>query len=496
MIKAEQGWQETDWESALKHAAAGMQTAIQGDGNNFGALASSSSTLEEFFLVQKLARALGSENIDFRLQQSDFRDEQTAGLPVSEMQVSDYENIDAALLVGSNIRKEQPLLALRLRQAVIRKQAKISSLNLIQYQQNFDLSQEVACDGPGLVTELASVANSVAEKSGKPLPQEVASLTNGGDFAETAQNLLDAGENGLIVVGANALQHPDASLIKSLAELVAQMSGAKLAILDAANSVAGHIAACKPGVNGMNARDMLESPRKAYLLMGCEPELDSINSASALNAMQNADFVIQVSAFKSEQVMKYADVLLPMTGFAESAGTFINCNGKLQNSNAAAPAKGEARPGWKILRVMGNFLSLDGFDYVSLEEVTSAVSVNTESLSPRSSDLQFPEQNWTPSSSLHRIPDMPMYRGESTLRNAPALQRTADNPAPAARINSQQADSLNLQEGKEVTIKNGQGKISLPVVIDSRIPANSIYISAGHAETVGLNGHCEVNLES
>ncbi|MEM7194190.1 MAG: NADH-quinone oxidoreductase subunit NuoG [Pseudomonadota bacterium] len=495
MIRDDSGWRETDWETALKHAAAGIRTALSGDGNEFGALAGYSASLEEFHLTKKLATALGSGHADFRSQQVDFRDDPICGLPVSEMPIADYDQLSAALLVGSNVRKEQPLLSIRLRTAVVKNQAAVSCINVMDYPMNFDLLESQTTSHSDLVTAVASIAKTVALKTDKTLPDSIDALAGRQIFESTAEKLLSAEGNALVLVGANAQQHPDASVIKAICEWISEACDARLAVLAPGNAVAGYLAGCLPSTSGLNSQSMLTNPRKAYLLVHTDPELDNIDGKVALNAMQAAHFVVQVSPFKNNLAMQYADVLLPAAGFAEASGTYVNCNAKQQAAQAAAPSKNDARPGWKILRVLGNFLELEGFDYVSLEDVTQAVSIKEAACSPRMREWQMMEPVSSSHSGLFRIADMPMYRGDITVRHAPALQITADNPRPAARLNRNTADDLQFDEGMSVKVKNCSGEVALPVAFDDRVPEGAVYVPAGFVETAMLGGQVPVTLE-
>ncbi len=491
MVKGEHGWQETDWKSALDHAAVGIREVLSSAGAaGFGALAAAGSTLEEFFLLQNLTRRLGSDNVDFRLQQSDFRDDAHAVLPCSETPIVEYETVKAALLVGSNIRKEQPLLALRLRHAVVKNHARISSLNLLDYALNFDLCERATCAPSRLVAQLAALALAVGEQTQTPVPAAIAGLAGDNGLPQTAENLLQAAQQGLIVVGANAQQHADASVIKGICEWMAEACGCRLAVLPAANSVAGHLANCLPGNNGMNAQQMLSDPRQAYLLFNSEPELDSIDGKQALQALRSARFVVQISPFKSQTAMDYADVLLPLAGFAETAGTFVNCQLTAQQAKAAAPPPGEARPGWKILRVLANFLELPGFDYLSLEQVSAEIPLppgRTPCARARNRQIAPARVvDAVAAGQLARIADMPMYRGEATLRHAAELQQTADNAPPAAHLNHATAAQSALLGAARVVVGGDSGSVTLPLVLDRRVPDNCVYIPVGCMQAVEL----------
>ncbi len=501
------GWREVNWETALKYATSGFDTAVSASSaDRIGGLACPSSTLEEFHLFQKLIRAMGSHNVDHRLQQIDFRDDSIAPVfPASELNIADYSHLEAGLLIGANIRKEQPLLSLRLREATLKNDAKISAMGVINYEMNFDLSETVISDPGALLgnlASLASLASEVCKLTQGSLPNQLASLIGadaGNDPAiSNIANELFSREKTLIILGATAQSHKDASIIRFIAQWICESTDSKLAILPQANGAAGWIANCIPGNLGKNTVEMLTSDLKAYLLMGCEPDLDHVDGQQALNAMTAADFVVQISAFKSTVAMEYADVLLPMTPFTETTGTFINCEGKIQKSAVAAPPKEDARPAWKILRVLGNFMELPGFDQVTLADVTAEVSLDQLTPSARTTSPEMDTSLiYHHTSGLQRISDTPMYRTEATLRHANALQKTADNPFPAAGLNQRMLEKYGLSDSNSALVKTveGNSEIHLTIRLDNRVPDGCVYIPTGHVETAPLGVRTSVSLE-
>ena len=533
MVKERGQWKQVSWEEALKRASAAVKKVVDRDPAQFAALAGYTATLEEYYLLQKLTRALGSHNIDHRLQQTDFRDDPIApAFPASELPIAQFEQVKAALLVGSNLRKEQPLLALRLRVAVRNEGACIGIVNPIAYRQNFDAHADIAA-GADLAGHVAAIAAEVAKAAKVKLPQAIAEwskrVTHSSarqSSAEVARRLVeaggknnggndgDSGGGGVVIVGALTQQHADASVIKAIAQWICETSGARLAILPPGNSAAAWLAGCVPHRDnhaavesgGDNAAEIFSKPRRAYLLMATDPQLDGIDGRSADAALKNADCVVCMTAYQNDAMRVHADVLLPMAAFTESAGTFINCEGRAQHANAAAAPLGEARPAWKILRVLGNFLDLDGFEFMSLNEVRDAVGVDlSDAPASWSSSCRAHLQDWqmpTPTAQngkgarfLMRLLDVPIYRGDQTVRNAKALQATADNPPPAVRVNHAMIDSLKLTDGEKVLVKNGKGAATLPIYADDRVPADCAYVPCGYADTIALGGHGRIALE-
>ena len=517
MIKDDGEWKETTWEEALQHACDGLRTVIESGGaDDLGALAGYTSTLEEYYLLQKLVRALGGGNIDHRVQQSDFRDDAVApAFPASELPIKQFDDLKAALLVGSNIRKEQPLLALRLRHATRKNGARISAISPLAYQQNFAAETMISA-GAELPAHLANVAAEIAAAGGVDLPGEIQPWVDSTQPAAPgiAQSLTEAGTAGVVVIGALAQQHADASVLKAIAQWICQVAGSRLAILPPGNSAAAWQAGCLPHRDaagaavaspGYDAAAMFDNPRRAYLLLATDPELDGINGKTAGDALRNAEFVVRITAYKSESAMAGADVLLPMAAFTEAAGTFINCEGRVQQAEVAASPHGESRPAWKILRVLGNFLDLPGFDYVSLDQVTADINLDSSkpdsinpgapAISARMGTWPLPRPRPGGSGGVRRLLDLPMYRGDQIVRNAPALQKTADNPPPSAQMSQAMIDHLGLAAGDRVIVRNGDGRATLPLRADQRIPHNCVYVPAGYAETAGLGGPGRVTVE-
>lgn len=506
MIKESGGWKEVHWQVALKHASAGIQSAIDsGSPQDIGALAAASCTLEEFFLLQKLVRGLGSHNVDHRLQQRDFGDDDVAPrFPCIEIPIEKLNTRKAAFLIGANLRKEQPLLSIRLRQAAIKHGARVGSINLMDYPQTFETVDNLVVSPSAFVGALASTAKQIAEIKNITLPDEIAALAGDAVNRNTADALIEAGEEGIVIIGANAQQHSQASRIRAIGQWIAEQTGAAFAILAPANSAAAWVAGCVPHrcanndivESGMNAGQMLAEGCRAYILLGTEPELDALEANAASRAMHQADFVVQISAFKSDAVMQYADVILPMAPFTEAAGTYINCEGRVQSSTVASTPKDEARPAWKILRVLGNFMEVDGFNYVTAEDVINEIALDTLIPDARLSNWRLDQGSVeTPGSDgLQRIIDMPMYRGEVTLRHANALQLTADNPPPSALVNPKTLAEMSLEHGQSVSVVNGSGNAILPLRADIKVPSGCVYIPAGFSETASIGAGGTVTL--
>ena len=490
MIRQDGTWQEVDWETALTHAAAGLKSIIdQGKADRIGGLAQAASSLEEFHLFQKLIRALGSESVDYRLQQNDFRDDDIAPLfPASELPIRDFGTRSSVLLIGSNIRKEQPLLSLRIRQGWREGRTVVSVINPIDFDLNFECAVRQIAPGSAMLSRTAALANAIAGLTGNAAPAEVPALSDGYDAALVAQQLVDAGPEGVIVLGAFAQQHPDASLLKALSSWIAETTGNRLAILAPGNGAGGALANCLPGKNGLNKQAMLDSGMSGFVLLGSQPALDCLDAYTAVKALENADFVVQLTAFKPEAHDRHVDVVLPICSFAETAGSHVNCEGKIQTAQVAIKPVGESKPAWKILRVLGNFLNLEGFDQVTLNDVSQEALAAMDSADRmpncRPSEFRLDSPVSSARVGLEPITYMPMYRGDPLVRNASALQSAADNPGPLASLHPETLKEHSLKDGDWAEIGNGSVSARLQVIEEPRVPRDCVLIPGGYVETM------------
>ncbi len=503
MIRRDGQWQEVDWQSALDFTVAGLRKVVETHGaSQLGALATPSSMLEEFYLLQKLARGLGSGNVDHRLRQLDFHDDaQAPAYPWLGQSLADLERLKAVLLVGANPRKDQPLVNLRLRKSQLNG-ATVMAVNPLDVEFNYRLGPKVITDPAGMVQALAAIALALAGRQNADVPAEVRSLVIGGRPGDTEQAIADVlfrSENPAVLLGNFAALHPHAATLRALAELIADLCSAKLGHLPEANSAAGWIAGCVPhrgAPAGKHAHAMLREPLKGYLLLGLEPELDCLDGAAARSAMDAAEFVVMLTAFRpsiyKSGAVEYADVWLPLAPFTETAGTHVNAEGRAQSFDEAVTPLGQARPGWKILRMLGTQLGVAGFEYNRIEDVRAEIAAPpAPSARLRAWSLPPPAPARGP---LQRIHEVPMYRVDALVRRAPSLQAAADNPSPAARLNSAEAGKLGLADGDSVSVTQDGGRAQLPLAVDARVPDGCVLIVSGWPETAALGAQGPVTL--
>lgn len=500
-IKQGDDWKVVEWETALAYALEGLKAVRNQKGaEQLGALASPSASLEEFYLLQKFMRGIGSNNIDHRLRQQDFSDQDIAPLyPTLGQGIAELQEVDAALLIGSWIRKDQPIAAHRLRKAALRG-ASIMTVNALDYEFNFPLAESLVSAPADMAANLAAIIKALLNQSGKPGPEGMASLLENVPVQDShqavAQHLFNA-EKVSVLIGNQAMNQPEFATLRALASVIADLAGAKLGYLsEGANSAGACLAGVLPhrGVGGeaisapgKTAYEMISDGLGAYVLLGIEPEYDCANSARASAAMNDADFVVCLTAFVSDAMREYADVILPISVFAETAGTFVNAEGVWQSYQGVVQPLEEARPAWKVLRVLGNLFSLDGFDYVSADEVREDIESATASLSvSASSDWRCPTSLTTGSNGLMRVGHLPLYSVDPLVRRSEPLQATRDKIMAAAYINSKTASQQGLSANQNVRVVQDQYSNNLPVVIDEGVPDQCVFIPVGVKDSQSL----------
>jgi NADH-quinone oxidoreductase subunit G len=478
-------WLEVDWEEALAFVAEGLKRAR---GPGLGALVSPHATLEEMFLAQKLVRGLGSESVDFRLRQTDFAaDGKRKGVPWLGMKVADIGALDRVLVVGSFLRKDHPLIASRIRLAARRGQ----QVNVLHVADD-DLAIKVANKSvvrPGeLAAALGQVVKALAEEKGAAVPAAVAGLAVGA-VARAIARSLTSGQNVGILLGNSAQQHPQASQLHALAQDAARLAGARFGFLgEAANSVGGYLANCVPGANGLNAAAMLAQPRSAYLLLNVEPELDAHHPRQALAALHAAGFVVALAAYRGGAA-DYADALLPIASFTETAGTFVNTEGRLQSFNAVVKPLGEARPAWKVLRVLGSLLGLRGFEHDRSEQVRDEACPGGDASARLSNAVDgIPINLAVAPAAIERVADVPIYFADPLVRRAESLQQTADASVPRAFANGALLANLGVTAGSRVRVRQDGGEALVTIERDDRLADGVLRLAAAHPATAGLGG--------
>ena len=525
MIKRDGQWQVADWDSALQLVAdkfkaaaelkaqqlAAEQAAEEAVADEAGerpveaeeaetaepvsaemaAFVSVNSTLEEQYLAQKLLRGLGSGNIDSRLRQSDFSDQAIAPvMPWLGQNIEQLEKLDAALLVGSNVRKEQPIANLRLRKAVVNNNAQISFLNPRLYDFNYPVTNNIAVAQQNMVAELAAITAAVFKLSGNAAPASisdaVAKVEVGDSHEAIAQQLSDAG-SATVILGNIAGMHAEFSSLRILAETIAKETGSTFGYLtDGANAAGAWLAGAVPHrgaagstedvITGRNIGELMAEKLAACLLLNIEPDTDAANAQQLMATLDDADFVVSVSAYNSASLKQVADVMLPAASFMETSGTYVNAEGFWQSFKGVVEPKGGARPAWKVLRVLGNLTGVEGFDYLSSADIKNEVRSLCESIELGNAIDSTATVTINATKGLHRASDVPMYAGDGVVRRAASLQNTVDAQSLCVRLNSAEAERLGVSSASTVTVKQGDSSAVLELVIDESIPDASAWI--------------------
>ena len=425
MIKQDGQWLTVDWTTALEYVANGLKQIKANHGaDSLGLLASPHSTVEELSLAATLMRGLGSDNIDHRLRHADFTAHTGArylGMPIAAL-----STLKHALVVGSRLRKDHPLFAQRIRQAT-RRGAKVDVIGSDrEFHGGNDWALPVrhflnaSADQWGAL--LANVAVAVAAEKGVQAP-----VTGTADAAAKAiATNLCAGTDTAILLGNAAAHHVDASALLSLANWIASQTGCKVGYLtEAANTVGAQLVKAQPQTGGQNAAQMLSGSCKAVVLLGCEPAADSAAGAAAVAALQQADMVVSLNAFKTN--LDVADVLLPISPFTETSGTFVNAAGLAQSFHAVVKPLGETRPAWKVLRVLCNLMGIPGTDFETSQDVLAATGLTVGQVSEAQLSNACDAPIEFKAIALDAAPSVAgIYQLDGLVRRAPALQHTVD----------------------------------------------------------------------
>ncbi len=428
MVREHGEWKQVDWQTALNAVAAGIKAAPR---DSLGFLASPSSTVEEFTLLSRMASGLSCANIDHRLRQSDFSgDAEDAFQPSLGLSIAAVDELQALLVVGSNLRHEIPLLANRVRKAAVQAGAKVSFINPARYEYLFPVASYSVASPAEQLTELAAL---VAAATDAAAPAGVTIEQRHRDVVAS----LKSAERKAIWLGALAVRHPAYASLRSLAAALAAATGASLGVLaEGANAAGAYLAGVLPGrvvggaasaAVGLSARAMLEKSLHSYVLMGVEPVADSLVPGAAA-ALAGAQFVVALTPYASEELKACAHVLLPIGSFAESSGTYVNLEGEWQSFPGVAQPVGESRPAWKVLRVLGNLLGLQGFEQQSSEDVRADLRALLEATAGQSA-IAASSPRVVPVAADARVVDVPMYQIDAVLRRATSLQATRDAQA-------------------------------------------------------------------
>ena len=486
MLKQGGVWAETDWQTALEYVAHGLRNIKHEHGaDSIAAVATAQSTVEELHLLAKAMRGIGSEHVDFRLRQTDFALD-GAVTPWLGMPIADLSTVSRALVIGSFVRKDHPLVATRLR-AAVKAGAKLSIVHASDDELLIPTANKIIAAPSDWLAALSDIVAAVAAAKGVAAPAgfENVKATDAGNKIAASLNTGDANLPAVVLLGNAAVHHPQASQLHAAAQWIAQQTGAKFGVLtEGANTVGGYLV----GATAKNAKAMFSEPKKAYLLLNAEPELDAANPQQARAALDAAEMVVVMSAF--QHGFDYADVLLPIAPFSETSGTFVNCEGRAQSFNGTVKPLGDTRPAWKVLRVLGNLLGVSGFEYETSEAIRDELfGKGVTDLSARLNNMStgaVAAGSYGTAGALERVTDVPIYFADPIARRSEPLLRTADSNAPLVQLPAVLAEKLGVKAGDKVKVTQGSGSAILVAGIDARLPANAVRVASAHPATATL----------
>ncbi len=501
MIKMDGQWRETDWQTALEKTFAAMQDTIRNYGaDQIGVLASPNSTLEELYLLKKLTSNIDCFNFDHRLRQLDFsHQDQAPMIPTLGSSITDLESLDSVLLIGSNISKEQPMLGIRLRKAQ-KKGAKICQINHRVYDLRMPCEVGIAAHYRNLVLELAAVAkalnidSSLLPHAANTLFVQAQILEKHSQIAEILKN----GEKSHVILGNQAISSPYYSLVEIFARAIATSCNCLFGYLtDGANATGAWLTGAIPhrdynGASqktaGLNAQSMLEQPRNLYLLHNIEIDYDCADPVTALSAVASSDFVVCMTPYVSSDMQNYADILLPISPYLETSGTFINIEGRVQTFAGASKLKNsEARPAWKIIRVLGNYFDIDGFEFNSSKEILEEIERTIgEFKGDNTATITEATALADKEDVIYRCSEVNMYHSDSIVRRSEPLQNTPEAKEDRIHINADLAKKLNLERATQVLVKHGNKTIAMHLAIDDTVANDCAWTSFATATSKKL----------
>ena len=501
-IKRNGQWEAVDWATALPFAIEKLQAIVGEDPNQLATILSPNCTLEEFYLVQKLLRQKNCRHIDHRLRQQDFRyHDQQNKAPGFGISLADLEQQEIIVLIGADVRKEQPLLSHRIRKATLHG-AKVIVINPWDADLNFSVAHLMLATQGDMLSCLTAILTALSQNS------EDSDLDQAASIARCLKS--SSSQKISVLLGAYAWTHPQASDIYWMAEKIAQHCHATFGeTSNGANSAGGWLMGALPhrlpfGVPtehpGESLQEMFEQPKQGYLLVHCEPEYDCLDPIVAQAALKQAKSVVVLSAYDNPHFREYADVILPVTPISESAGTYVNAMGDWQGFVPAVTPLGESRPAWKVLRVMGDFWEAQGCAYTSCEAILAEIQALRESTVPA---VVAHKENPPPAkaallqgNALIRLAPTPLYAVDGITRRASALQKTQDANVAVVRIHSQEAAARGLVAGQSVWVTAARARsdhhITLPIEINDRVPLGTALIAASLPETYLLGAPFEM----
>lgn len=487
MIRGDDGvWREANWADALQAVAQGLLNVRQQHGaSQIGFIGSEQCTLEELSLLSRVARAVGSANVDARSRMTDDRwDQSLEGVPWLGMHIAELNNLDRVLVVGSFMRADHPLMTQRLRQAA-KRGTQVSSIDTVAQDLLLPLHARLTVAPADLANALAEVAAAVANLKSVQMPASLGSVKPSVAAQQIAQSLIGA-EKVAILLGNQAVHSKHATTIVANAQWIAEQTGSTVGFLTAgANTVGAYLARAIPESGGKTTHQMLSETLAAYVVVNMEPQFDTSLGQTAVQTLGAAKFAVALTPYASS-VQSWAHVMLPIGPYTETSGTFVNAQGVPQSFKAAAAPHAQSRPGWKVLRVLGNLLELPEFDEESSEAVRDAV-LTADLASKLNNAIKAPVALVKHAEDgLQRIADVPIFRTDAIVRRSACLQETHASKPPVARVNPVTLSGLGIADGSQVSLRSQSGQIVLSVKADETIALDCVRVPMGFEQTAAL----------
>jgi len=489
-------WHEASWSDALQSVVTGLnQVREDGGGAQIGALGAETATLEELALLARLTRALGSDNIDFRLRGDGAAlDAVRSGAPWLGMPIAELNTLDRVLVVGSFLRKDHPLMAQRLRQAA-KRGMQLSLVDSVAADPLARVTGRITVKPSGMAQALGEIAVALAGLKSQPVPEGLAGVQPG-EAARAIADSLASGERVAVFMGNQAVTDDQAALLAANAQAIARLAGGRFGFLTpGGNTVGGYLAGAVPAEGGLDARRMLGGdPLKAYLVLHAEPRLDSELGERAVRALQGSAMAVAFTAFRSA-AEDWADVMLPIAPFTETSGSFVNAEGRVQSFKGVAAPYGDTRPAWKVLRVLGNLLGLQGFDDETSESVRDTVMVGGVD-GRLSNEIRREPGTAAPAAGLERVAELPIYRTDALVRRSQPLQEHVSSAPPRAAANAATLQSLGVADGDAVRVSTAHGSADLTAALDETVADGALRIAGAFEQTAALGmGSGAIQLE-
>jgi len=491
MKDADGQWQVASWGDALQAVAQGLKKIRDEEGaDRIGALASETATLEELSLLSRVMQGLGSNHIDARARLLDPKwDQALSGVPWLGTSIDTIAQHDRVLVVGAFLRADHPLMTQRLRQAA-KTGTQVSAIDTAADDPLLPLTARMTVAPSQLANTLAQVAVAVAKTKSVSPPAAFADIEISAAAQKMAESLT-SGEKIAVWLGNAAVHAPDASTIAANAQWLAQQCDATFGFLTAgANTVGAYIAQAVPQGKGMNTAQMLSAPLSAYVTLHLEPAFDTSFGDAAVKTLQSAKLAVALTAYRSA-AQDWATIMLPIGPFTETSGTFVNAQGLPQSFKGTVAGHAQSRPGWKVLRVLGNLLNLPDFDEESSESVRDAILAGDISTRLNNDIRSDVGRTTSASGGLERVADVPIYRSDAIVRRAEALQQTQASKPPMARCHPDTLNQLGLSEGDPVRVSTSHGAIVLTAMSDETLARDCVRVPVAFEQTAALGAVTE-----